>query len=93
MIEFKNVRKAYTGKIGCMCGCKGKYSIPTHVSLNEANAECGYKAYDKHSNRSVKYVVGVLNRSIPWGTDEEKKYVSADNATIDIGNRSYTVWF
>lgn len=93
MIEFSKVRKAYAGKIGCMCGCKGKYSIPTHVSLAEANADCGYEAYDKHSDRSVEYVIKVLNSNIPWGTEDEKKYTIGDGYFMDIGNRTYSVWF
>lgn len=31
-----NILKAYTGRIGCMCGCKGTYS---YVSQEVATAE------------------------------------------------------
>lgn len=33
------ITKAYTGKIGCMCGCKGKYYVPTphdYATVNPA---------------------------------------------------------
>lgn len=26
MINIANVQRVYSGRIGCMCGCKGKYS-------------------------------------------------------------------
>ena len=26
MLNVENIAKVYNGKIGCMCGCKGKYS-------------------------------------------------------------------
>lgn len=25
-IKFENVKRVYSGKPGCMCGCRGKYS-------------------------------------------------------------------
>jgi hypothetical protein len=32
MINIANVERVYSGRIGCMCGCKGKYS-ETLVSI------------------------------------------------------------
>lgn len=27
-IQFEQVKQAYSGKPGCMCGCNGKYTTP-----------------------------------------------------------------
>jgi hypothetical protein len=29
MFTLANVEKVYSGKMGCMCGCRGKYTEPT----------------------------------------------------------------
>ena len=30
--SIENIKKVYSGKIGCMCGCRGKYSYNEGVS-------------------------------------------------------------
>ena len=32
MLDISKVAKVYSGKIGCMCGCKGKYSYNEGVA-------------------------------------------------------------
>ena len=32
MLTVDNVAKVYSGKIGCMCGCRGKYSYNEGVA-------------------------------------------------------------
>lgn len=95
MIQFEQVFKAYNGKAHlCMCGCSGKYSIPSHVALEEANKKTGWDAYDKHSDRSVKYVVKMLNELIDWNDpDDVNKHVTEDYAYVDTGTRRYVVYF
>jgi hypothetical protein len=48
MFAVDNVAKVYTGRIGCMCGCKGKYSY------NEGVAHEDWQG--KVSVRSVKII-------------------------------------
>lgn len=51
------VRSVYSGRIGCMCGCKGKHRYnPKHQV--EASADRGYPVTDEDvSIRSVKNIL------------------------------------
>lgn len=46
-ITLANVKKVYSGRPGCMCGCNGKWTYST-----TAEADCGYEP--ARSDRSVK---------------------------------------
>ena len=46
--SLNNVVRAYTGKPGCMCGCKGKYSTPAD------NARSVKIIYNKVMNNPAK---------------------------------------
>ena len=65
-IAFKQVRKTYNGRTGCACGCNGNYTIPSHVSIEEANAETGWNAYnaDDISDRRAKIALTKINKAI-----------------------------
>jgi hypothetical protein len=34
MLDITNIEKVYSGKYGCMCGCKGKYSYNEGVGAD-----------------------------------------------------------
>ena len=44
-MDISNIEKVYNGKIGCMCGCKGKYSY------NE-----GVEHYDWQGDTNVRSI-------------------------------------
>ena len=48
-----NVYKVYSGKQGCMCGCKGKYSYTAKGAVNNSP---GYDVTDSINERSVKII-------------------------------------
>ena len=56
MLNVSNITRVYNGKIGCMCGCLGKYSAnPAYKA--EVEAWRGYKLDDSEvSERSVKII-------------------------------------
>ena len=94
MINFNDVVKSYNGSIGCMCGCRGKYFIPSHVSIEEANKKIGYEGYDRHNDRAVKIAVNKLNKMIDWDNPEEvDKHVNSEFAWFETETRNTTVWF
>lgn len=45
-MDISNIEKVYSGRIGCMCGCRGKYSY------NEGSAHEDWQG--KVSVRSIK---------------------------------------
>ncbi len=65
-ISFNQVTKTYNGKSGCACGCNGNYTIPSHVSIEDANKEVGYNAYDAKdvSDRRAKIALTKINKAI-----------------------------
>jgi len=66
MIRFEDIKKTYSGKSGCQCGCRGKYAVASHYGIEQANADAGYKAYDAPSDRSVKSTIAKINNAIDW---------------------------
>ena len=108
-ISFSQVTKTYNGKSGCACGCNGNYTIPSHVSIEEANKEVGYNAYEAEavSDRRCKIALTKINKAIDeyghLAKPEGKYYEYSDGNVwfcysqsfvgIDINGRATTVYF
>ena len=66
MIELATVKQVYTGRQGCACGCRGKYSIASSFGVERANKETGWNAFERCSDRAVKMAVNKINALIDW---------------------------
>ena len=53
MLNIDKIVKVYNGKIGCMCGCLGKYS---YTQDGAANHNPGYDVADSVNERSVRII-------------------------------------
>ena len=53
MLNIDKIVKVYSGKIGCMCGCLGKYSYTADGAENHGP---GYDVTDKVNERSVRII-------------------------------------
>jgi hypothetical protein len=53
MLDISKIVKVYNGKIGCMCGCGGKYSYTQEGAVNHGP---GYDVTDSINERSVKII-------------------------------------
>lgn len=95
MIKFEDVAKAYTGKVGCACGCNGTYYVASHFGVENGNKDCGYAAYDECNDRAVKMAVNKLNKLIDWSNEAEvREHVNSEWAYVDHGNgRTITLYF
>jgi hypothetical protein len=62
-MDISNITRVYSGKIGCMCGCNGKYT--TNPAYKEqVSKERGYPVSDDECNtRSVKIIAGKVLRN------------------------------
>lgn len=62
-MDISNITRVYNGKIGCMCGCNGKYT--TNPAFQElAGKERGYPVQDSECNpRIVKIIAGKVLRN------------------------------
>lgn len=55
-IDVSKILKVYNGKVGCMCGCLGKYKVPA-CNREAADKDRGYAYPDEDiSDRSVKII-------------------------------------
>ena len=53
MLDISKIVKVYNGKVGCMCGCLGKYSYTADGAVNHSP---GYDVTDKVNERSVRII-------------------------------------
>jgi hypothetical protein len=88
MLNIENITRVYNGKIGCMCGCNGKYT--TNPRWKETvGKERGYPVSDDEcSERSVKIITKKVlsNPNNVW--EDDCVYVEDK-----VANRIQVVWF
>jgi hypothetical protein len=53
MLNVDKIVKVYNGRIGCMCGCLGKYSYTADGATNYGP---GYNVQDSVNERSVRII-------------------------------------
>jgi hypothetical protein len=65
MLNISKIAKVYNGRIGCMCGCKGKYSYTVHGAVEDAP---GYDVSDSVNERSVRIIAKkvLANPNAKW---------------------------
>ena len=63
MIDADKVVNVYSGRHGCMCGCLGKYSYASRYQAAGGSRRGYAVADDEVSDRSVRVIVGKLNRN------------------------------
>jgi len=85
MLDVNKVIKVYSGRQGCMCGCRGRYSYASAFQ-QQASVERGYAVeQDEVNDRSVKIIVGKLER------DPNTK-IADSIAYVDTGTRLYVAY-
>jgi hypothetical protein len=65
MLDISKIVKTYSGKIGCMCGCLGKYSYTQDGAEKHGP---GYDVSDSVNERSVKIIAKKVlsNPNVQW---------------------------
>jgi hypothetical protein len=53
MLNIDKIVKVYNGRIGCMCGCNGKYSYTAKGAVENGP---GYDVTDSVNERSVRII-------------------------------------
>jgi hypothetical protein len=90
LIDIEKVISAYSGRQGCMCGCRGKYYY-AKKSQEEAGNNRGYDVFDKEVNDGmVKRIANFINenRSKFAELDFHSDYIYAELSE----NRCYCVY-
>ena len=65
MLDISKIVKVYNGRIGCMCGCLGKYSY-TQDGADKHGP--GYNVQDSVNERSVRIIAKkvLANPRVQW---------------------------
>ena len=65
MLDISKIVKVYNGRIGCMCGCLGKYSY-TQDGADKHGP--GYNVQDSVNERSVRIIAKKIlaNPNVEW---------------------------
>ena len=93
MIKIEDVKRVYSGKPGCMCGCRGTYRSPSTVTLAELSAAKGYEAEPKEINdRQVRKVVAILNKELA-DCRAENVEATEDYTYLEVDGRAYCAYF
>jgi len=93
MFNPDRVRAVYSGRKGCMCGCKGKYTYAKQFQA-EATENRGYQVTDDEVNdRVVRQMVAKVEKFVREGQVDEVM-VDSDWFAVDMENdRTYCVYF
>lgn len=91
-ITLKDISNVYSGKVGCMCGCKGKYAYTQH-GMDAMDADDYRKGKrdinEKQCMRVLREVqLAALNFPKEVEVDDAGKWVSYDTPK----GRRYTVY-
>jgi hypothetical protein len=87
MLDVSKIKKVYNGKIGCMCGCQGKYSYTQDGADNHGP---GYDVQDMVSERSVKIIAKKVMNNPNRNESESQEYVFVEDRK---NNRIQVVYF
>ena len=75
MFTLANVQKVYSGKPGCMCGCRGKYSYAQ-------GCEEGYD--DQVNERSVKILFNKVMNNPAHKIEDNCAFVETDTRNLVV---------
>jgi len=85
MLNVDKIVKVYNGRIGCMCGCLGKYSYTADGAKNYCP---GYDVQDSVNERSVRIIAKkVLSNP---NVEFEGEYAFVEDR---VANRIQVVYF
>jgi len=85
MLDVNRIVKVYNGRIGCMCGCLGKYSYTADGAKNHGP---GYDVTDSINERSVRIMAKKIlaNPNVVFEND----YAFVEDR---VGNRMQAIYF
>jgi hypothetical protein len=87
MFNLDNIAKVYNGKLGCMCGCNGRYSYTQDGAENHGP---GYDVMDMVNERSVKIIAKKVLTNPLANRTESTEYVFVEDRAR---NRIQVVYF
>lgn len=92
MFDLSKITKVYSGRRGCMCGCKGQYKYGEAFKAEETRSH-GYEV--DASDRSVKLIANKVEKLLAdrFGPTEEVD-VADEYFYVELENgRCYAIYF
>ena len=92
-IKEEKVTHTYNGKVGCACGCLGKYSYKQE-GREEQSKRRGYEVSDDEIRpKSICATVKKINAALRGEFEVDVLIVDEEFVAIDVAGRSYTAYF
>lgn len=85
MLDISKIVKTYSGRIGCMCGCQGKYNYTQDGAINHGP---GYDVKSSISERGVRIIAKKVLANPNVQYEDNYAYVEDKKA-----NRIQVVYF
>ena len=93
MFDVSKVSAVYSGRKGCACGCRGKYTYASAFKA-ERPSYVDPDSNDGVNDRVVRAMVAKVESFVRDGSNVEGVMVDAEWFAVDMENdRTYTVYF
>ena len=83
-IDTTKITQVYSGRQGCMCGCRGKHSY-AEAFASRHGVYPGYDNRDSISDRNVRRICKIIGNS-------ENTEITPEYFETCEGNRVYVAW-
>lgn len=93
MFNLNHVSAVYSGRQGCACGCRGKYS---YADAHKADRPSYCEGNEWVSDRTVKMLVNKVERLLRDGSEVAHVMVDTDGGWLAVDlhhDRTYTLYF
>jgi hypothetical protein len=71
-MDISKVAKVYSGKIGCMCGCRGKYSYNEGVAHEDWQGAVSVRSVKIMAKKVLSDPRAVFEKSFAYVQDSER---------------------
>jgi hypothetical protein len=72
MVDISKVAKVYSGRIGCMCGCRGKYSYNEGVAREDWQGAVSVRSVKIMAKKVMSDARVVVEQGFAYVQDSER---------------------
>jgi hypothetical protein len=72
MVDISKVAKVYSGRIGCMCGCRGKYSYNEGVAREDWQGAVSVRSVKVMAKKVMSDPRVVVEQAFAYVQDSER---------------------
>jgi hypothetical protein len=71
-MDISNIAKVYSGRVGCMCGCRGKYSYNEGVKHEDWQGKVSVRSVKIMAKKVLSDPRAVFEKSFAYVQDTER---------------------